>query len=162
MTPDDYSEAAKELDVYVQAVLERKAENVVLLDVRELTSVADAFLICSGRSNRQVSAIADSVQRNLKKHGIRPLSIEGKTDGHWVLMDYGHVIIHIFYETVREFYDLEGLWRDAEKVITPSMKDEGKDEGGPDDGIFERMKHENGNEAAVETGVHESEEEGRL
>ena len=55
------------------------------------------------------------------KQGIRPLHIEGKTDGHWVLMDYGHVVIHIFYETVREFYDLEGLWRDAEKVITRSM-----------------------------------------
>lgn len=122
MTPDSGVTPAQELDIYVKAVLERKAEDILVLNVRKLTSVADAFLICSGRSNRQVTAIADSVQRTLKKQGIRPLSVEGKSDGHWVLMDYGHVIIHIFYETVREFYDLEGLWRDAERVMTPSME----------------------------------------
>jgi len=125
MTPESSEEMAQQLDVYARAVLERKAESLVVLDVRELTSVADAFLICSGRSNRQVIAIADSVQRTLKEQGIRPLSVEGKSEGHWVLMDYGDVVIHIFYETVREFYDLEGLWRDAEKVTTPSMEVEG-------------------------------------
>jgi ribosome-associated protein len=123
MTPDSSGEMAQQLDVYVKAILERKAEAVVALDVRELTSVADAFLICSGRSNRQVTAIAESVQRTLKQQGIRPLSVEGKSEGQWVLMDYGDVVIHIFYETVREFYDLDGLWRDAEKMTTPSMKD---------------------------------------
>jgi len=122
MTHDSDMKLAREMDTYVKAVLERKAENILVLDMRKLTSVADVFLICSGRSNRQVSAIADSVQKALKKQGIRPMSVEGKTDGHWVLMDYGHVIIHIFYETVREFYDLEGLWRDAERVMTPSME----------------------------------------
>ena len=122
MTLDSGMTPAQELDIYVKAVLERKAEDILLLDVRKLSSVADAFLICSGRSNRQVTAIADSVNRTLKKQGIKPLHVEGKTDGHWVLMDYGHVIIHIFYETVREFYDLEGLWRDAERVVTPSME----------------------------------------
>lgn len=130
MTSQAYSDTAKEIDVYVQAVLERKAEAVVVLDVRELTSVADAFLICSGRSNRQVAAIADAAQRALKERGIRPLSVEGKTEGHWVLMDYGHVIVHIFYDTVREFYDLEGFWRDAPKVVTPSMVDGEGDNGG--------------------------------
>jgi ribosome-associated protein len=131
MTPDSSEEMAQQVDVYVKAVLERKAEEVVVLNVRELTSVADAFLICSGRSNRQVTAIADSVQRSLKKEGIRPLSVEGKSEGHWVLMDYGDVVIHIFYETVREFYDLEGLWQDAEKVTTPCMKADGtKADGG--------------------------------
>jgi len=129
MTPDSSEDMAQQLDVYAQAVLERKAEAVVALDVRELTSVADAFLICSGRSNRQVTAIADSVQRTLKKQGIRPLSVEGKSEGQWVLMDYGDVVIHIFYETVREFYDLEGLWRDAGKITTPSMKDAGTAQG---------------------------------
>ena len=122
MTPDPGMTPAQELDIYVKAVLERKAEDILVLDVRKLTSVADVFLICSGRSNRQVTAIADSVQRTLRKQSIRPLSIEGKNEGHWVLMDYGHVIIHIFYETIREFYNLEGLWRDAERVVTPSME----------------------------------------
>jgi ribosome-associated protein len=109
------------LDYYVKAVLGRKAFDLVILDVRNLTSIADAFIICSGRSNRQVAAIAESIQVELKKHGIRPLSVEGKKEGHWVLLDYGHVIMHVFYEPVRSFYDLEGLWIDAKKIKTPSL-----------------------------------------
>ncbi len=110
------------LDLYVKAVLGKKALNVVVLDVAELTSFADVFIICTGRSNRQVSAIADYIKTDLKKHKIKPLSVEGSKDGHWVLLDYGHVIIHVFYETMREFYDLEGLWVDAERIETPAMK----------------------------------------
>ena len=110
------------LDLYIDAILARKAINVVALDVADLTSYADAFIICSGRSNRQVSAIADYVKTDLKKHDIKPLSVEGTKDGHWVLLDYGHVIIHVFYEPVREFYDLEGLWADAKRITTPAMK----------------------------------------
>ena len=96
------------LDIFVKAILEKKAESVVVLDVRGLTSIADAFIICSGRSSRQVSAVADHVERFLKQEGIRPLSVEGRKEGHWVLMDYGHVIIHVFYTETRSFYDLEG------------------------------------------------------
>jgi ribosome-associated protein len=110
------------LDLYVQAVLGRKAESVVLLDVRGLTSIADAFIICSGRSNRQVSAVAEHVEQFLKQNGIRPLSVEGRKEGHWVLMDYGHVIIHVFYAETRFFYDLEGLWVDAKRITTKSLK----------------------------------------
>ena len=106
------------LDVYVRAVLGRKAMDVVFLDVRELTSVADVFLICSGRSTRQVTAIAEFVLEELKKHGIRALSVEGLKEGHWVLLDYGHVIVHVFYEPMRKFYDLEGLWIDATRIPT--------------------------------------------
>lgn len=110
------------IDLYVKAVLGKKALNVVALDVQDLTSFADVFIICSGRSNRQVSAIAEFIQSDLKKHKIKPLSVEGSRDGHWVLLDYGHVIIHVFYEPVREFYDLEGLWIDAKRITTPSLK----------------------------------------
>ena len=110
------------LDLYVKAVLGKKAINVVALDVSELTSYADVFIICSGSSNRQVSAIAEFIQADLKKHKIKPLSVEGTKDGHWVLLDYGHVIIHVFYEPVRHFYDLEGLWIDAQRIMTPSLK----------------------------------------
>ena len=109
------------LDLYVKSVLGRKAFDIVMLDVRGLTTVADAFIICSGRSNRQVKAIAEYVQVDLKKQGIKPLSVEGKTDGHWILMDYGHVIIHVFYEPTREFFDLEGLWIDAKRIETKSL-----------------------------------------
>ena len=104
------------LDLYIQAVTGKKAMNPVVLDVRGLTSVSDAFIICSGRSNRQVLAIADNIQVKLKNHGIKPLSVEGKKEGHWVLLDYGHVVIHVFYEQVRTFYDLEGLWIDAKRI----------------------------------------------
>ena len=109
------------LDLYVKAALGKKAIGLVALDVRELTSIADVFIILSGRSNRQVSAIAEYIQIDLKKHGIKPLSVEGKKEGHWVLIDYGHVIIHVFYEPVRSFYDLEGLWIDAKKIQTESL-----------------------------------------
>jgi len=102
---------------YIQAVLGRKAQQVVILDVQELTSFADAFIICSGKSNRQVTAIAEYVQRELKKQGKKPIHVEGKKDGHWVLMDYGDVIIHIFFESLRRFYDLEGLWIDAKRIL---------------------------------------------
>ena len=117
--PDPYP--AQSLNLYIQAVLGKKAIDLVVLDLRKLSSIADVFIICSGRSNRQVAAIAEHIQVDLKKHGITPLSVEGKKQGHWVLLDYGHVIIHVFYEPVRSFYDLEGLWIDAEKIETKSM-----------------------------------------
>lgn len=108
------------LDVFFKAVLGKKAVNVVALDVHELTSIADVFIICSGRSNRQVSAIADHVVRELRKQKIKPLSVEGSAEGQWVLIDYGYVIIHVFFESVRQFYDLEGLWSDARRIPVPA------------------------------------------
>ena len=117
------------LDLYVKAALGRKTLGLVVLDVRELTSVAEAFIICSGRSNRQVTAIAEFIQAELKKAGIKPLSVEGKKEGHWVLLDYGHVVIHVFYESVRNFYDLEGLWVDAKRIKTKSLIEAMKKEG---------------------------------
>jgi ribosome-associated protein len=111
-----------ELDIYVKSALGKKARSPVLLDVRHLTSLADAFLICHGTSNRQVSAIAEHIQKDLKKKGIKALSIDGLKEGHWVLMDYGHVVIHVFFESTRHFYNLEGLWSDARRIQTESLK----------------------------------------
>jgi ribosome-associated protein len=110
------------LDPYVKATLGRKARDVVILDMRPLTSVADAFVICSGRSHRQVTALAEFIRQELKRQNIRPLSVEGLKEGHWVLLDYGHVIIHIFYEPVRVFYDLEGLWIDARRIKIQDLR----------------------------------------
>lgn len=104
------------LGPYIDAVTGKKAENIVVLDVRGLTSIADAFIVCSGRSNRQVSAIGEFIVKTLKERKIKPLSTEGVKEGRWVLLDYGHVIIHVFSDAVREFYDIEGLWADAKKV----------------------------------------------
>lgn len=116
---DDFTDA---LETFVRAVMGKKAENLIVLDVRNLTSVADAFIICSGRSNRQVQAIAEHIQAELKKRHKKPLSVEGLAEGHWALLDYGDVIIHIFYEPVRLFYDLEGLWMDAARINTDGLK----------------------------------------
>jgi ribosome-associated protein len=112
-----------QLDLFVKAILGRKALDLVMLDVGGLTSLADTFIICSGRSNRQVSAIAEFIRTDLKKNGLTPLSVEGLKEGHWVLMDYGHVVIHVFYDPVRSFYDLEGLWADATRISTPALED---------------------------------------
>jgi len=113
MTPNDLDPSLK---FYIKAALSRKATDLVLLDIRELTSFADVFIICTGRSNRQVSAIAEHIKTDLKENGITPLSIEGLTEGQWVLMDYGHILIHVFLEPVREFYDLEGFWSNARRI----------------------------------------------
>jgi len=110
------------LELYISAVSEKKAQNLVILDVRGLTSIADVFIICNGRSSRQVNAIADAAVASLKKHKIKPLSVEGTREGHWVLLDYGHVIIHVFYEPIRKLFDLEGLWVDAKRITTPAMR----------------------------------------
>lgn len=128
MTPTNDAE----LDIYVKAALGKKARDPVLLDVSRLTSLADAFLICHGTSNRQVSAIADHIRRSLKKQGIKPLSIDGAKEGQWVLMDYGHVVIHVFYESTRSFYNLEDLWSDARRIRTKSMQPVVDDD---DDGV---------------------------
>jgi len=100
----------------VNASLKRKAKNLIILNVKELSSFADYFIICSGTSDRQVQAIAATIQENLKAYGIMPLGIEGERLGTWVLLDYEDVIIHIFYEPIREFYDIERLWSDAPRM----------------------------------------------
>ena len=88
----------------------------MLLDVRNLTSITDYFLITSGSSTRQVQAIARHLQKELRDAGYRPLGMEGEQEGKWVLMDYDDVVIHIFYQPIREFYNLEGLWVEAKEV----------------------------------------------
>lgn len=127
-------DADPELDLYINAVLGRKASDIVVLDVSRLTTVADMFIICSGRSNRQVMAIAEHIQVELKKSGIKPISVEGKNTGHWVLMDYGHIIIHVFYKETRDFFDLEDLWADAERMEIKQTRDNHSD---TDDGAHQ-------------------------
>lgn len=102
--------------VCAREALQHKALDLVVLDVSGLSSFTDFFLICSGKSSRQVQGIADKLETSLSQLGIKPLGIEGRVEGHWVLMDYADVVIHIFYEPVRYFYDLESLWSDAKRV----------------------------------------------
>jgi ribosome-associated protein len=93
--------------------LDKKADDVLILDVRGKTSYADYFVIASGDSDRQVSAMAEHVQLELREEGVRPLGAEGEERGQWVLLDFGEVVAHLFHHEVRTFYDLEGLWTDV-------------------------------------------------
>ena len=102
--------------VVAEASLERAAEEVVALYVGNAVSFADVFVICTGRSDRQVRSIADAIEEAVDKHGERPLGIEGYDEGRWVLMDFADVIVHIFQQQVRRHYDLERLWSDAPKL----------------------------------------------
>lgn len=103
----------------VRSALEKKACDLVLLEVREHTSIADYFIVCSGRSDRQVQSVAQGIEEGADQVGIRPTSVEGITRGHWVLMDFSDVIVHIFYEPTRAFYDLDGLWGHAPRCRLP-------------------------------------------
>jgi len=100
----------------IRLIQERKAVNPVLFQVGALTSIADYFVVASGHSTRQVQAITGHLTRKMREAGFRPYGTEGERDGNWVLLDYGDVVIHIFYEPFREYYDLEGLWVDAPRI----------------------------------------------
>ena len=97
----------------VEAAQERKADDVVGLDVREISSFADTFIIATGTSNRHVCSVTDSIEAALKAHGDPPMGIEGYDEGRWVLIDCGDAIVHVFQQEIRDHYDLERLWSDA-------------------------------------------------
>ena len=103
----------------VRAALDHKAYDLVVLELGRVSSVADYFVICSGRSDTQVEAITDGVQRHLLTEGVRPISVEGLPRAHWALLDYGDVVVHVFHVPVREFYDLERLWARVPRVELP-------------------------------------------
>ena len=102
-----------------RAALGRKAYDLVVLETSALTSIGDYFIICSGRSDTQVQAIADGVRDHLTELGVEPLSVEGFERGQWVLIDYGDVVVHVFQVPVRTFYDLDRLWARAPRVALP-------------------------------------------
>jgi ribosome-associated protein len=102
-----------------QAAIEKKATDLVVIEVGGLTTIAEYLIVCTGRSDRQVQSIAQAIEETLKASRQRPLSVEGTSRGQWVLLDCGDVIVHVFYQPVREFYDLERLWQHAPRVELP-------------------------------------------
>ena len=96
---------------------ERKAEDILLLDVQQVTLLADYFIICSATSERQVAALSGDLSRQLKAEMGKPLSVEGEADSGWVLVDYGDVVVHIFLPAMRKLYDLEGFWQQAKTIV---------------------------------------------
>ena len=103
----------------LQAAAEKKALDLVVLDLRAIASFTDFFLITSGTNRRQVQAISDGVVEQLKKNGTRAARVEGYQTAEWILVDYGDFIVHVFDEKARRFYDLERLWREAVRVAVP-------------------------------------------
>ena len=106
-----------EVRISVKASLAKKGEDLVVLDLRGISSFTDFFVITHGNSLRQNIALYESVEEELKKQDIRPLSVEGKEHSEWTLMDYGNFIVHIFSKRAREYYSLEKLWGDAQKLF---------------------------------------------
>jgi len=106
--------------IAARAATDKKATDLVVLDLREVASFTEYFLICTGASTRQVQAISNSVEEVLLKSSKRPLHIEGYSSAEWILLDYGDFIVHVFGQASRRFYDLERLWRDAPRVEVKS------------------------------------------
>ncbi len=106
--------------VAVRAAESKKASDIRVLDLRDVTSFTDTFVICTGSNSRQIQAISDEVNLKLKQAGQLPLSLEGFEHAEWILADYGDFIVHIFSEKARLYYDLERLWRQAKDVTSSS------------------------------------------
>ena len=113
MTPPAAERTARRA---ARAALDKRAADLVVLDVRGISTVTDYFLMCSGRSTTHVESIADAIRAELKTDGIRPLHAEGVAASGWILLDYGDVLAHVFLEDTRAYYALERLWGDAPTV----------------------------------------------
>lgn len=115
----DASESMRQIHAAVDAALDRKAEELRVLNLAAISDFTDYFLLCNGTSERQVQAIADHVIRQLREGGLKPLHVEGQRHGRWILLDYGgEMVIHIFLDETRRFYALERLWADAPDITS--------------------------------------------
>lgn len=113
-----------------KAALDKKSIDTVILELKDLTVIADYFVICSGANTPQVKAIAEHIEHELRELGIRPIGVEGRDNAHWILLDYGDVVVHIFEEETRAYYELEKFWLDAPRI---SCNGEDKDSLGRKD-----------------------------
>ena len=116
---------AKEI---VSILDDKKAQDIKLLAVRDNTVIADYFVICTGTSNTQIKALSGELEYKLEERGLRALHIDGYETGTWIVMDYAHVIVHIFHREQREFYKLERLWSDVSDILSGDGKKAGKEE----------------------------------
>lgn len=120
MTDQDIksTEALEQARAIVDVITDMKGEDIVLLDLRDVTLITDFFIICTGHSDRQLKAIAEHINERIREQFKRKVwRMEGDPAGGWVLMDYSDIVIHIFDEEQREYYDLEGLWRDGKILL---------------------------------------------
>jgi ribosome-associated protein len=119
------AESARETATAVAvAALGKKAERLQILDVAGKIDYADFLVIMTGRSDRHAQSLAQAIEDTLKKRGVRPVAVEGLPQGSWVVMDFGEVVVHVFQDEARQFYDIEGLWLDARRLPVPSPPQE--------------------------------------
>lgn len=117
------SESRKQVSAAIQACLEKKAEELSILEMEKGSGAfTDYFVLCSGTNPKQIQAIADEVEMRLKAAGIRPNNIEGYNQAEWVLLDYVDFVVHVFSEKARKFYDLERLWKSAKRLVPGDLK----------------------------------------
>jgi ribosome-associated protein len=121
LAPVTETETREHVRLAVAAAESRKAEDLKVLDLSGVSDFTDYFLVLSGTNERQVQAIADGVERALREHKVRALHVEGYRQAHWVLLDYGYMVVHVFDQETRAFYALERLWGDA-KDVTEEMR----------------------------------------
>lgn len=114
----------KKLRIITRSATEKKALDIVVLSVGGISSIAEYFFICSGQNVRQTKTIADTIEEELSRRDSKPMHVEGKAGGRWVLMDYGDVIVNVFLPETREFFDLERLWGDAEQIQVDDLLSE--------------------------------------
>ena len=118
---------AKKTQQWIQNALEdAKTQNIAVLDVRKISDFTDYMVIATGTSNRHVQSSADKVVETLRGHGVRPVGIEGKQLGDWVLIDFGDVVVHVMREQTRDFYNLEKLWSDAKRIEVGEKRETAK------------------------------------
>ncbi|MBQ6603896.1 MAG: ribosome silencing factor [Eubacterium sp.] len=117
------TDSKKMASIAVNALEEKKANDVKIIDIEKISTLADYFIISSGSNRNQVQAMADAVEEDLGKAGFAPKHIEGYATANWILMDYGDIVIHIFDEENRVFYDLERIWRDGESIIKSQLEE---------------------------------------
>ncbi|RJO68687.1 MAG: ribosome silencing factor [Myxococcales bacterium] len=120
-TPKLLKEEKAKVLAALKAADAKKAERLVLIDLAERQTFADYLMICHGTSDRHVKAIHEAIAEALRKLGSRPIGVEGEALAQWILMDYGSLVVHIFYEPLRDFYDLEGLWADCPAFDAPAL-----------------------------------------
>ena len=121
--PAKKNESRDRLLLCINAALQKKAKEIVVMNLKEISAFTDYMIICSGASEREVQAIAQAIKLFLKKAEIMPMGIEGESNGQWILLDYDDVVISVFYEPVRTFYNIENLW-DAPRMSVDENKKE--------------------------------------
>ena len=121
--PAPKDEARQRLILCINATLQKKAKDIIVLNLKKVSAFTDYMIICSGTSEREVQAISESIQKFLKEAGIRPLGVEGEANAQWVLLDYVDVVISVFNEPTRGFYDLENLWDAPQMKVNETKKE---------------------------------------